>query len=72
MHRQSEGRKTHPVAETIVALTDQMFEMMHQMLHRLHPSALDKLGFEEALEDLTVFVKDSMNLECELKIKWSS
>ena len=68
MIRQSEGRQTHPVAETIVGITDQMFDIMHRMLHRLHPSALDKLGFEEALEDLVSFVKESMQLDCELKV----
>ena len=71
MSRQSEGRQTHPLAENIVELTDQMFDIMHQMLHRLHPSVLEKLGFEESLEDLAAFAKKNMQLDCSLSVSGS-
>jgi len=68
MSRQSEGRQTHPLAESIVELTDQMYDIMHRMLHRLNPSVLEKLGFEESLEDLVAFAKKNMQLDCSLSM----
>jgi len=68
MHRQSEGRQTHPVAKTIVELTDQMFEMMHHLLQRLHPSVLDKFGLADSLEDLVTFAQENLHLHCTLDI----
>jgi len=68
MYRQSEGRQTHPVAESIVTLTDQMYTSMHRLLHRLHPSILDKFGLSDALQDLIAFVQKYMGLDCHLDI----
>lgn len=68
MHRQSEGRQTHPVAESIVALTDQMYTSMHRLLHRLHPSILDKFGLSDSLQDLITFVQEYMGLHCHLDV----
>lgn len=68
MHRQSEGRQTHPVAESIVSLTDQMYSSMHRLLHRLHPSILDKFGLSDALQDLMAFAQEYMRLQCHLDV----
>ena len=68
MHRQSEGRQTHPVAESIVSLTDQMYTSMHRLLHRLHPSILDKFGLSDALQDLMAFAQEYMGLQCHLDV----
>lgn len=68
MHRQSEGRQTHPVAESIVSLTDQMYTSMHRLLHRLHPSILDKFGLSDSLQDLITFVQEYMGLQCHLDV----
>ncbi|MDX8387441.1 MAG: histidine kinase [Ghiorsea sp.] len=69
MHRQSEGRQTHPVAKNIVALTDQMYDVMHRLLHRLHPSALDKFGLEGSLEDLLSVVQTNLKLDVTLEVE---
>ena len=68
MHRQSEGRQTAPVAASIISLTDQLYEMIEQLLHRLHPSVLEKFGLSDSLKDLVYFVKENMQLECKLEI----
>jgi len=62
--RQSEGRQSHNVAQGIVSLTNGMFDLLHNMLHRLHPTVLDKLGLVDALTDLADFSKRHFNLEC--------
>jgi len=64
--RQSEGRQSHDVAKGIVDLTKQMFHLLHNMLHRLHPTVLDTLGLVAALTDLTDFSKKYCSLDCEL------
>jgi two-component system sensor histidine kinase UhpB len=66
--RQSEGRQSHAVAEGIVELTDHMFELLHGMLHRLHPTVLDKLGLEDALTDLAEFGSKHFGLTCNVHI----
>ncbi|MCF6208057.1 MAG: histidine kinase [Ghiorsea sp.] len=71
MHRQSEGRQTHPVAESIVALTDQMYNSMHRLVHRLHPSILDKFGLSDSLQDLVEFAQEYMGLQCHLDVMGS-
>ena len=64
--RQSEGRQSFAVAQGIIGMTDQMFAIVHQILHRLRPSVLDKLGLNDALEELSLFMKEHMQLTCKL------
>jgi len=68
MIRQSEGRQTHPVAQTIVELTDGMFTQMYHMLQRLRPSTLDKLGLIAALEDLVLLNHEQLQLTTSLEL----
>lgn len=68
MIRQSEGRQTHPVAQRIVALTDDMFTQMHHMLQRLRPGTLDKLGLIAALEDLLLLNYEQLQLTTSLEL----
>ncbi len=69
MHRQSEGRQTIPVAESIITLTDQLHEMIAQLLRRLHPSVLEKFGLRDSLHELMDFMKENMHLECHLEVE---
>lgn len=69
MCRQSEGRQCYPVAQSIVLMTDQIFTMMYQMLQRLRPTTIDKLGLHGALEDLKLFCKEHLNLDVELRVE---
>lgn len=65
--RQSEGRQTYPVAKGIVELTDHMFDLLHQMLHRLHPTVLNELGLLAALADLADFSRKHLSLQCSIQ-----
>ncbi len=64
--RQSEGRQSYDVAQGIVSLTDGMFDLLHNMLHRLHPTVLDKLGLIDALSDLSDFNQKHCSLKCNI------
>ncbi len=66
--RQSEGRQSYPVAHSIITLTDQMFKIIHQLLHRLRPSVLDKLGLVDAINDIAIFMKKHLSLQCKLEL----
>ncbi|MDQ6988309.1 MAG: histidine kinase [Mariprofundaceae bacterium] len=66
--RQSEGRQSYPVAHSIITLTDQMFHIIHQLLNKLRPSALDKLGLEDAIHDIATFMRQHMHLQCTLEL----
>lgn len=68
MCRQSEGRQTYPVAKSIVMLTDQMFDVMHQLLQRLDPHMVEKKDFRSGLDELLAFVEEHMQLICQIDI----
>jgi len=67
--RQSEGRKSLPVAQGIISMTDQMFEVIHHILDRLRPSVLDKLGLKDAIQDIVFSKQEHMGLMCTSKLK---
>lgn len=42
----------HEAAQTIVTVSGQMYDSMHDMVRRLRPLALDKLGLHDAIQEL--------------------
>lgn len=69
MCRQSEGRQTYPVAKSIVMLTDQMFDVMHQLLRRLDPNMVENKDFRSGLNEMLAFVEEHMQLICQVRIQ---
>lgn len=51
-NRTRDKPEEHEAAQTIVTVSTQMYDSMHDMVRRLRPLALDKLGLHDAIRDL--------------------